>query len=460
MQNEKAIENLAQRLSGRIVRPTDEDYDTARQVWNALFDHRPTVIAYCRNDDDVAAAVRFGRESDMPLSIRSGGHDYAGNSVCDGGLVIDVSEIAHLEVDGRSKTARVGPGVRWRDLDVATQQDGLAAVGATVSTVGVAGFALGGGSGHLSRKHGLCIDNVRGVRLVTAEGKVLRANEKENQDLFWALRGGGGNFGVVTSIDLQLHEVGPEVIGGQVVHLFDDARKVLDFYRGFMIDAPDDIQCYAFIVNLPPLDVFPAELHGKPAISLVLSCTRSGEEGHELVRPLREFGEPLLDAVQPMPYTALQQMFDEGMPKGLRWYSKALYMPKVTDSAVDTLLDHTRELPGSFSAVYFDPGNGAMSRVDPPATAFPHRSGNFGLHIFPGWIDASDDERMIEWGRGLFRAMSSDGDGGVYVNLLGHDEKERVRQAYGNNYERLVELKKKWDPSNLFRHNHNIEPGR
>lgn len=456
--DDATLQSLHNQLNGSILTPGSEEYDELRTGWNDLFDKRPAAIARCKSADDVVAAVNFAREHDVALSVKSTGHSYAGKSICDGGLVVDLSQMNEVELDSDAKTARVGPGVTWHAFDEKAQENGLATTGCTVSTVGVSGYTLGGGTGHLARKHGLSLDNLLSAEVVTAGGEVVRASENEHPDLFWALRGGSSNFGVVTAFEFQLHEVGPEIIAGQIVHPIKDAPEVLRFYRALMADAPDELTCYAFIINVPPIPAFPEDYHGKPAISLVISYVGPVAEGDEAIEPLRNFGDPILSAVEPMPYTAAQQMFDEGMAKGNRWYSQAHYFDEISDDAIDTVVSYTEALPGSFTAVYFEPLGGTIGRVEPEATAFPHRGAAYSLHIFPGWSDAEQDDELIRWAQEFHDAMAPYANGGVYVNLLSQDEAERVPNAYGNNYDRLVDLKKKWDPQNLFRMNHNIEP--
>jgi FAD/FMN-containing dehydrogenase len=453
-----SVQPLRDRLDGELLLPGADGYDQGRAAWNGRFDQRPAAIVRCHNASDVAAAIGVAREEDLPLSVRSGGHSYAGHAVAEGGLAIDLSAMNGVRIDPERKLAVVGPGATWGDLDRQAQVHGLATTGPTVSTVGVAGVALGGGTGYLARKYGLVIDNLLAVDVVSADGRVVRASEAENPDLFWALRGGGGNFGVATSFDFRLHAVGPEVVTAQAFHAFSDARDVLHFYREFTAAAPDEVTVYAFVLRVPPVDPFPDEHQGRPAIALVACHCGAVPEGQEQLRPLRDFGSPFLAVLQAQPYTAAQQAFDAGMPKGLRWFSRAHYLSGLSDGAIDTMLDHTAALPGPFTMAYIEPLGGAIGRVEPTATAFPHRHAPYGLHIFPGWTDPADDSTLMEWARGFHRDMAPFATGGVYLNLLGGDEAARVPNAYGQNYERLRELKARWDPGNLFRVNHNIPP--
>lgn len=463
MTNELAasfMDDLSSRLSGELVRPGEDAYDGLRSGWNGRFDQRPGAIACCRNPVDVVEAVRAAADQDVRLAVRSGGHSYAGLSSLDGGLLIDLSGMDDVKVDPDERTARVGPGVRWGALDAATQAHGLATTGGTVSTVGISGYTLGGGTGYLARKHGLGLDNLIAAEVVTANGRRVRASESENADLFWALRGGGGNFGVVTSFDFRLHPVGPEVLAGQIVHRFEDAAKVLRFYRDFMGEAPDQLQVYAFLLRVPPVDPYPEEQWGEVALFLVLCYAGPLAEGEAEVKPLRDHGSPILELVGPQPYVDLQRAFDAGMPSGLRWYSKAHYLDGLSDEVIDGTLRRTEAMPGTASMVYFEREAGAIGRVAPDATAFPHRGAAYGLHIFPGWTDASEDAAHIEWARDLHADLAPFATGGAYQNLLNGDEADPARSAYGDNLERLSQIKAKWDPRNLFRVNHNVEPAR
>lgn len=452
------LQSLRENIRGAVLASGDASYDDARRIWNARFDRRPSAIARCAGPRDVITAVNIARKNDLLVSIRSGGHDYSGRSICDGGLVIDVSGMREIEVDAAAKTVTVEPGARWGAVDHATQALGLATTGGTVSTVGVAGFTLGGGSGHLTRRYGLGLDNLLSAEVVIANGELIRTSETEHPELFWALRGGSGNFGVVTSFEFQLHEVGPQVLAGQIIYPFDQAADVLRFYRSFMADAPDEIQCYAFLLRLPPLDVFPAEFHSRVVLDLVVTHSGDPAKAETDLAPLRAFGSPFLDGVATQSFVELQQSFDAGMPAGNRWYSKAHYLSDLPDRAIETILTHSAELPGPFTMVYLEAEGGAVGRVDPSATAFPHRNAAFALHIFPGWTDAADDSAIMDWARTFHQEMAPHSTGGVYVNLLGGDEPDGSQAAYGANYSRLAAIKHKYDPTNLFRNNQNIEP--
>jgi FAD/FMN-containing dehydrogenase len=359
-------------------------------------------------------------------------------------------------VDPGARTARVGPGARWRDVDGVTQEHGLATVGGTVSTVGVAGFTLGGGSGYLSRRHGMAVDNLLSAEVVTADGRCVRASADENPDLYWALRGGGGNFGVVTSFEFRLHPVGPQVLAGQLVHPFEDAGRILRLYRDFMDDAPDDVQCYAFVLRIPPIEAFPEKAHGQLAVDLV--AFHPDPEAEAVFQPLLGVGEPILELLQPQPYAALQRSFDAGLPAGQRYESRSHDLSTLSDEAIDVFVDAAGAQTGELTVTYIGAGGGAVARVAPDVTAFPHRKAPFAFHIMAGWLDPAQDEAVTSWARGFHERMAPFGTGGVYVNVLGTDESHRVKAAYGRNFDRLAEIKRRWDPENLFRLNHNVPP--
>jgi FAD/FMN-containing dehydrogenase len=451
------IAELAAALEGELLRPEDAGFDEARSLWNVRFDRSPDVIARCATTGDVKAAIDHARQSNTRLSVKGGGHSYAANSVGGGGLLIDLAPMKTLAVDPETRTVTVGPGVTGAEMDAATQAHGLATPTPTVSSVGVIGAALGGGGGYLTRKYGLTLDNVLSAEVVTADGRVLRAAADENEDLFWAIRGGGGNFGVVTSLELRAHAVGPSVLSGQVIYPFDDAGRLLRAFRDFMVEAPDELQCYPFCFRVPPIDLFPEETHGQPVLDFVMY--HQDPEAIDLVQPLRALGEPILDLVGPTPYVDVQQSFDANLPKGQRYLSKAHDLPELSDGAIDTMVEHVPRMTGALTAAYFDPLGGAVAGVDAAATPYGGRSTPFGFHIIAGWMDPTEDEAVIAWATEFHTAMAEHATGGVYVNLIADDEPDRVPAAYGSNYQRLVELKQKWDPDNLFSSNYNIPPG-
>lgn len=456
--NDITIDKLADAIHGNVLRPGDEHYEEGRALWNARFDRRPTLIIQCECVEDVQRAVVFSRDNRLSLSVKGGGHSFAANTVGEGSLLIDLSLMKQIEIDPASQRARIESGLKWGEVDPLVQNYGLASPGGTVSTVGVAGYTLGGGMGYLARKYGMAIDNLLSVDLVTADGRVVHASSRENPDLFWAVRGGGGNFGVVTSFEFRLHRVGPEVTAGQVFHRFEDTPDLLRTYSDFMVTAPEEIQCYPFFLRIPPIDMFPEELHGQLALDFVVFHAGVGPEAESALQPLVEAGDPFLSAVGPQPYTSVLQTFDAGLPAGQRYESRAQDFNAITDGVIETMMEQLPGMVGCFTSAYLSAQGGAIARVDPAATAFPHRDALFSLHIMAGWAESQQDEEVTRWVQQFHDAMRPHATGGVYVNVLGTGEEERVGCAYGANYERLAEMKRKWDPDNLFRMNHNIPP--
>lgn len=448
--------DLAAALDGKLSQRGEAGFDASRRLWNARFDRSPELIASCVSPGDVEAAIAFARDNRLQLSVKGGGHSFAGRSVAAGGLLIDLSPMNAVSVDVAGRTVRVGAGVTCGELDAATQQHGLATPAPTVSSVGVIGAALGGGSGYLSRRHGLMIDNVVGAEMVTADGRRLRISADENRDLFWAIRGGGGNFGVVTSLELRLHEVGPMVLSGQIIYPFEDARRHLRAYRDFMAGAPEELQCYAFFFRVPPIDAFPAEWHGRPVVDFVF-CHQD-PAATAVIRPLRELAKPILDLAAATPYVATQTAFDAGLPPGQRYLSKAHDLDELTDGAIDAILEHVPTMVGAFTVAYLDPQGGAIGRVPVDATAYAGRRTAYGFHVIAGWMAPDEDASVIGWASGFAGVMAQHATGGVYVNLIADDEANRVPNAYGPNYRRLRDLKRAWDPDNMFRSNHNVPP--
>jgi len=445
------------RIRGEVLEPGDGAYEQARKVWNATVDRRPSVIVRCRGTADVIHAVNYAREQKLLLAVRCGGHSFAGKSMCDGGLVIDLSPMRGVWVSPDRRTARVQGGATWADLDHETQALGLATTGGLISHTGVAGLTLGGGIGWLARKHGLACDNLLTADVVTATGELVHASEDEAADLFWGLRGGGGNFGVVTSFEFRLHPVGPEVLGGMVIHPVGAAREGLRFYRDFTADVPDEVACYAMFGRIPSVAPFPEEHQGRTGFIFAASYAGPVSEGERVLAPLRAFGKPILDALQPTQYTVLQQAFDEPQKPGNRWYGKSGFWNEMSDDAIDTLVGGVDPLSGPMSMVFFERMGGAIGRVPVDATAFPHRTAPYNFGITAGWTDAAEDEEHMAWTRKLHASLSSY-DQGVYVNYADEDESGRTGAAYGQNYDRLVQVKNRWDPDNLFRMNMNIVP--
>jgi FAD/FMN-containing dehydrogenase len=455
------FESLAESFRGELLLPTSPGYDTARRIWNGAFDRRPACIARCTGVADVVAAVRFARERDLVVAVRSGGHGVAGHAMCDGGLVIDLSPMKGVRVDPQARTATAQAGVLWGELDRETQLHGLATVGGIVTHTGIAGLTLGGGIGWLMRKYGATVDNLLAVDVVTADGDLVTASADENPDLFWGLRGGGGNFGIVTSFEYRVHPVGPIVLAGPVFHLLEDAPEVLRFYREFAAAGPDELTTIFELSVAQPLPFLPAEVHGTPIVMVGACYAGAPQEGLEVVRRLKEFGNPIADLLEPKPYLALQSMFDPFVPHGWHRSWKSVELPSLTDDAIDTLVKHAavQTSPKSYCIV-FQLG-GALSRVGRDETAFTQRDAAYNVNINAVWTPEDPDaERHIRWARDFFAAMQPHARDRVYLNFLGDEGPDRVREAYGAaTYDRLARLKATHDPDNFFRVNQNIRPG-
>ncbi|MGD9890805.1 MAG: FAD-binding oxidoreductase [Dehalococcoidia bacterium] len=447
--DERAATALKGRLRGTLIRPGDAEYDMARAVWNGMIDRSPAMIVRPAVPEDVIAAVNFARESGLPLAVRGGGHNAAGLSVCDGGIVIDLSAMTAVAVDPDARTARAQGGATWGDFDAATAAHGLATTGGLISSTGVAGLTLGGGLGWLMREYGLACDNLLSVEVVTADGRLVTASESENADLFWGLRGGGGNFGVATSFVFRLHPVS-EVLAGMIVHPVERAGEVLRLYREVMAAAPDGLTVFAPLMTTP---------EGAKVIALIVCYSGPIAEGEAAIKRLREFAPALADSVQPMAYADLQRMLDEAFPHGLQVYWRSHFLTGLPDTAIDAMLDRFAGVTSPLTAVIVEPMGGAVGRVSDDATAFDQRDAAYNLAIIARWTEPAEADRHIAWARDLWEAMRPYADG-VYVNYLGvGDGAERVRDAYGPaKYERLAALKATYDSGNLFRLNQNIVP--
>jgi len=445
---------------GLMIRPGHAEYDIARAVWNGAIDRRPRLIARCIGTGDVAAAVRFARDHDLPIAIRGGGHNVAGTAVCDEGIVIDLSAMRAVRVDPAGRRAWVQGGALWGDVDHETQAHGLATTGGIVSHTGVAGLTLGGGIGWLMRKHGLTVDNLLAVDIVTADGERLRASPDEHPDLFWALRGGGGNFGVVTSFEFRLHPVGPTVLAGPILWDASDAGEVLRYYRDFVREAPDELGTVVRFGAAPPLAAIPADLHWRPVVMIGTCYTGPIEDGERQLRPLRAFGTPLLDLVGPAPYVGFQSSIDSTVVHGWNYYWKSTHLPELRDELIDVIVEHAFSCASPRSYVAMFHLKGAVSRVAEGATAFGNRQASHAITLDGVWRPGeSFGDGETAWARKFFAALGRFREG-VYVNFLGGDEDpDRVREAYGGSvYDRLVDVKTTYDPSNVFRHNQNIHP--
>ncbi|PGF17640.1 FAD-linked oxidase [Natrinema sp. CBA1119] len=454
-----AIDGFGEGLHGELLRPEDPNYDETRAIWNGMIDKRPALIVRAMGVSDVIAAVTFAREHDLPLAVRGGGHNIAGNAVCDDGLMLDLSAMRSVHVDPEGKTARVEPGATLADFDHEAQAFGLATPLGINSTTGVAGLTLGGGFGWLTRKFGMTVDNLRSVDIVTADGELRHASDDENPDLFWGVRGGGGNFGVVTSFEFDLHEVGPEVLAGMVVYRGADAPDVLRHVRDFNEDAPDEATVWIVLRKAPPLPFLPEDVHGEDVIVVVPFYAGDIAEGEAVLAPVREYGEPIADVVGPHRYAEFQQAFDPLLTEGARNYWKSHNFRAIPDGAIDTVVDYARRLPSPLSEIFFGQIGGAMGRVPSDATAFPHRDAEYGMNVHTRWEDPAMDDECITWAREFFDAMAPYATGGVYVNFISEDEGEEDL-GYGENYDRLAEIKAAYDPDNLFRMNQNVEPAR
>ncbi|HEX6128540.1 MAG TPA: FAD-binding oxidoreductase [Candidatus Limnocylindria bacterium] len=449
------IAELNKIVEGRVLSPGDDGFDASRSVWNARFDRTPSATVQCAGAEDVAAAVRWAAARGVPLFVKGSGHSYAGHTVGNGGLLLDLSAMSGIKVRAGDRRVTVQAGATWAALDSATQHHGLATTGPTVSSVSVAGSTLGGGTGWLSRKLGHSLDNLVSVELVTAQGDLVTASADAEAELFWGMRGAGQNLGVATSLEFDLHEVGPRVLAGQIIYPFDAAEQMLANFADYMRTAPDAFQCLPFTFRVPPIDAFPTEFHGQPVLDFVVFHT--DPTAADIAAPLRALGTPILDTVGPMEYTAVQQSFDPNLPAGQRYYSTAQDLADLSAEAIADFARFVRTSQGAFTASYFEPRGGAASRVKASATAMGNRDAAYGFHVIAGWPNASDDATVMGWARSFSRAMAAHATGGVYVNLIADDEDDRIPSAFSDPA-RVAALKRTWDPGNLLRGNHNVPP--
>ena len=445
-----SVDELRFRVGGALYEPGDPEYDDTCTLFNAMIERRPRLVARCAAPDDVVAALAFARDNELEVAVRAGGHSVAGLSLRDDGLVLDVRPMNDIEVDPERRTARVGAGATWSQMDAATQEHGLATTGGRVSTTGVGGLTLGGGSGWLERKHGLTVDNVLAAELVTADRRIVRASEDENPGLFWALRGGGGNFGVVTAFEFRLHPLGPEVFAGLVLHSADRGRELLRLWRDVMRDAPEELSLAFAYLGAPDEPDIPEHLRGKPAAVVAGMYAGPIADGEQAMREIREFGPPDADFFEPMPYPAFQSSIDD--PPGMRNYWTAEYLADLPDEALDRIADRGEDKPVPFGQVFLVPWGGEVARVPDEATPLTGRDARFIVHPLVLWDDPADDGAAMAWGRGFRDDLAEFATGDTYLNFLGEEGDARVRAAYGaRNAQRLARIKAEWDPENVFR---------
>lgn len=453
-----AIKEFKTGFAGSVLLPDNPQYDEVRQIWNAMIDRRPSMVARCTSPADVVHALNFVRQHNVPFSLRGGGHNIAGNAVCDEGVMIDLSPMKKVDIDQQHHQGHVEPGCTLAEFDTAAQAYGLATPLGINSTTGVAGLTLGGGFGWLSRKYGLTVDNLLGVDVITADGQQLHASESENADLFWGLRGGGGNFGIVTRFTFQLHPVGPNVLCGLIVFPFEQAKSVITQFARFTETMPDELNVWMVTRKAPPLPFLPEEVHGKEIVAFALCYAGDPAEGEKLIEPLRGFGTAYGEHIGVQPYTDWQQAFDPLLTPGARNYWKSHNFLTLDEGVIDTIIDYASALPSSQCEIFIATLGGQASRVDPQAMAYSSRDANYVLNVHTRWETAEDDARCITWARDFFARSQPFASSGAYVNFLTGDETDRIAFAYGASYERLVAIKKQYDPENLFRINQNISP--
>jgi len=447
-----SIDQLAEALRGRLIRPGDGDYDDARRVWNRMVDKRPALIARCAGTADVLHCVRFAREHGLPVSVRGGGHNYAGKSICDDGLVIDLSAMKGIRVDPVGRTASAQPGLKLGEFDSETQAFGLATTLGIATDTGIAGLTLGGGYGWLGGKYGLACDNLLSVDVVTADGQLLTASASANADLFWGVRGAGANFGIVTSFEYRLHQVGPTVLGGIVLYPMTQGKEALRFFDEFSSTCPDEVTLVCLLMTAPD---------GTPAVGIAACYCGPLDQGEEILRPLRTFGSPLADLISPLPYVQQQALFDDPWQPGRIYYSKSSIVRRLNEAAIDAFLDLARTMPTPLGVIAFQQLHGAASRVGAGETAFPHRYDHHSVYIHPATDDPADSQKITRWGQEGWQTMQPFVEKALYVNALEdalEEGEQRVREAYGPNYAKLVALKNEYDPTNFFRLNANIAP--
>ena len=452
-----AIEELSAGLRGKLLRPGDGGYDAARTIFNAMIDRHPALIAQPATTEDVQSCVKFARERDLLVSVKGGGHAPTGHAVCDGGLMIDLSLMKKISVNPEAKTAVAEGGVTWGELDAATQEHGLATTGGRVPSTGIAGLTLGSGSGWLERKLGFTVDNMTGAEVVLASGDVVHVSESESRELFWGLRGGGGNYGIVTQFEYRLHQIGPMVFGGMLIFPRERAAEVIKAYRDFVEGAPDDVGGCAALVCAPPEEFVPEPMHGMPVLGIIVCYTGKPEDGEAAIKPLLELG-PVMNMTQPMPYIELQKLIEGMNQPGFLNYWKADMFPTLPDEVIETLAKVTAEPISPLTAILVMPLGGAVDRVDDDATAMGWRGAKWHIHVLGMWADPGENEKQIAWVRSVASAVEPWAQKGAYLNFLMDEGEQRVKDSFGAHYKRMEQLKNKYDPTNFFRLNQNIKP--
>lgn len=454
----ETLEGLKTNVKGQVVLPDDPRYDEVREIWNAMIDRRPAAIVQCTDANDVSYVITFARENGFELSIRGAGHNIAGNAVCDNGVMLDLSTMTNVRIDAQKRRAYVEPGATLGEFDQAAQVHGLATPVGINSTTGIAGLTLGGGFGWLSRKYGLTIDNLISAEVITADGNKIRASKYENADLFWAIRGGGGNFGVVTEFEFELHPVGAEILAGLIVFPFSQAKQVLTQYRKFAELAPEELNVWVILRKAPPLPFLPENVHGKEVVVLAIFYVGNIVEGEKLIEPLRSFGDAYGEHIGAQPYVEWQQAFDPLLTGGARNYWKSHNFTELPDGALEAIVEFAGKLPSSQCEIFIGFIAGASNRVSADAMAYCHRDAKFILNVHGRWNDVAHDAMCIGWAREFFQASAPYASAGAYVNFMTEEESDRVAAVYGSNYDRLVQIKERYDPENIFHLNQNIKP--
>jgi FAD/FMN-containing dehydrogenase len=455
---DSTVQDLREAVRGTVITPADASYDEARAVWNGMIDKRPALIVRCSGVSDVLAAVQFARSQDLELAVRGGGHSLPGFSTSDGGMVLDLSPMKGIRVDPEAMSVVAQAGVTWRELDHETQAFGLAVTGGLISSTGIAGFALGGGVGWLMRKHGLTCDNLLAADVVTADGRLVHATEHENADLLWGLRGGGGNFGIVTSFEFRLHRVGPTILAGPIFFPGEQATQILRGFRDYTANLPDEMTTLVNLTTAPPAPFLPADVHGKKVVAVVGVYAGAPDAGRELAAGLRGLGTPVADLLGPMPYTTLQSLLDPLWGPGARNYFKAGFLDALSDDVIERLARFHGPALSPSSEIHVHHVGGAVARVAQDATAFGERGAPYLLNVIARWTDPATDAAQAAWAKDLYAAVEPFSTGGTYVNFMSAGD-DRIKAAYGTEkYERLAHLKEAWDPTNLFRLNQNVRP--